>query len=64
MKIRVFYLFIAVLLFSCDDEENISADFIDTDFGIVVKDEQGADLLNPANENSYKEDSIDNEKTA
>lgn len=59
MKTYIFYFLIFALLFSCDEEEHISAVFINTGFGIVVKDEQGTDLLNPANENSYKADSID-----
>ena len=59
MKTRIFYCLIVVLLFSCDEEENLSADFINTGFGIFVSDEQGVDLLDPANENSYKADSID-----
>ncbi|MDA3953012.1 MAG: hypothetical protein PF485_05160 [Bacteroidales bacterium] len=61
MKTRIIYCMIAVLLFSCDeaDEEHISAGFISTGFGILVSDEQGEDLLDPANENSYKADSID-----
>ncbi|MFC2096401.1 hypothetical protein ACFLQ3_01725 [Bacteroidota bacterium] len=59
MTTRIIYLLIIVLLMSCDEEETVSADFINTGFGIVVKDEHGTDLLNPANENSYKVDSID-----
>ena len=59
MKIRIIYCLIAVLLFSCDEEEPVFPGFIDVGFGFVVIDDQGTDLLDPANENSYKEDSID-----
>lgn len=60
MKTIINYFLVMIFLFSCSKDDNSVSCFTDDSaIQFSVKNEQGVDLLNPSNENSYKESLID-----
>ncbi|NPA67323.1 MAG: hypothetical protein GXO50_01810 [Chlorobi bacterium] len=55
---NLIYLLLVMSLIACSKEENTEQFIIDTDIDISLKDDDGNDLLDPNNTDSYDENTI------